>query len=95
VRLEAELSPRTSPLLALLGVLWPLRALAALPHYVAVGVLGLVMSVTAWIGFGIVLFTGHYPAGLLAFHTGILRWSARLSGWLFGVTDAYPPFRLG
>ena len=50
--------------------------------------------VTAWIAYWVILFTGTYPAGMFDFVVGTLRWSTRLSAWLFTLTDEYPPFTL-
>jgi hypothetical protein len=79
---------------ALLGVLAPLRMLAAVPHTIVVAVLGLVAAVLGWISFWIILFTGRYPEGLWRFGSGVLLWWLRLRAFNLGLTDAYPPFRL-
>jgi len=71
------------------------KLIILIPHLIAVSVLGLVtvlMQLVAWIP---VLFTGQYPGWAYSFTTGYLRWSMRTSGYFLGLTDQYPPFRLG
>lgn len=79
---------------AVLGILLPLRLLAAIPHYIVLVVLGIVALVLGWISFWCVLFTGRYPRGLWQFNSGLLRWGVRLWGFTLGLTDVYPPFSL-
>jgi len=35
-----------------------------------------------------------YPRGFHEFATGYLRWNTRITAYLLGLTDKYPPFRL-
>ena len=68
----------------------------AIPHYVALiilGVLALIATVAAWLS---ILVTGMYPRGLFEFVVGVGRWSYRVTAYAFLLTtDRYPPFRLG
>lgn len=68
----------------------------AIPHYVALALLGigaLVCIIIAWFS---ILFTGNYPRSLFDFVVGVLRWSLRVAVYAFLLTtDRYPPFRLG
>lgn len=80
--------------LAVLGILFPLKILLAIPHVIIVYVLSIVACVLAWISFWIVLIGGSYPVGLLSFNTGVLRWQIRLAAYLCGLADEYPPFSL-
>ena len=67
----------------------------AVPHYVALGLLGLgacVSVVGAWLA---ILITGRYPRPLFEFVVDVIRWSVRVSAYAFLLTtDRYPPFRL-
>ncbi len=67
----------------------------AIPHYVALFVLGIgvvLATIAAWFA---ILFTGRHPRGLFDFTVGVMRWHNRVAGYAFAlVTDTYPPFRL-
>jgi hypothetical protein len=41
-----------------------------------------------------VIATGRYPRGLFEYMTGVGRWQLRYAGYLYMLTDAYPPFAL-
>lgn len=73
-----------------------IKWLLALPHYVALvvlGAVGVVATVIAWLA---ILFTGKYPQGMFDFVVGVARWSLRVQAYmLILATDEYPPFRLG
>ncbi len=68
----------------------------AIPHYLVLAVLTLVMVVVvlaAWIA---ILVTGRYPRDLFAFVVGTMRWWNRVIAYAFVFsTDRYPPFRFG
>lgn len=70
------------------------RIILAIPHLVVLYVLGIAAEVVALICWFAALFTGHLPEGLADFQVGYLRWLTRVSGYLFLLTDAYPPFEL-
>jgi hypothetical protein len=88
VRLDVDYPQGLSRLL--IFVKW----LLAIPHFVAL----LVLAIGAWfaiiISFFAILFTGRFPEGLFNYLTGVLRWSARVSGYILLLTDVYPPFSL-
>ncbi len=44
------------------------------------------------LGWFAVVFTGRWPEGLRSFVLGWLRWAFRVSGYLWLITDDYPPF---
>ena len=69
--------------------------LLAIPHYIVLAILYLVvilMVIGAWFA---ILFTGRYPRGIFEFVEGVIRWHNRVVGYaLIMVTDRYPPFSL-
>jgi Domain of unknown function (DUF4389) len=69
--------------------------LLAIPHYIVLAILYLVlilMVIGAWFA---ILFTGRYPRGIFEFVEGVIRWHNRVVGYaLILVTDRYPPFSL-
>jgi hypothetical protein len=88
VRLEIDYPARLSRLL--IFVKW----LLAIPHYIALWVLGIVAYVVIVIAFFAVLITGRYPPALFDFMVGFERWRARVAAYLLLQTDAYPPLSL-
>ena len=67
----------------------------AIPHYIVLTLLGVVVLlclIGAWFA---ILFTGHYPRALFDLVVGFNRWWLRVIAYAFIlVTDQYPPFRL-
>jgi len=94
IEVTAEIPPRSSRLLAVTGILF-IKAILLLPHFIVLWFLQIAAFLVAWIGYWIILFTGRFPEGLHGFTTGVLRWYVRINGWLFSLTDQYPPFTLG
>lgn len=69
--------------------------LLAIPHYIVLFFLFILVFVVTIIAWFAILFTGRYPRGMFDFVVGVMRWAMRVwaYGWLL-VTDAYPPFSL-
>jgi hypothetical protein len=85
----------SSRLLALLTLLFFVgKAILAVPHLIALWLLGLAQGIVTFLGYWAVLFLGQYPQPLWDFLVGATRWSTRVSAWLMGLIDQYPPFRL-
>ena len=68
----------------------------AIPHYIALAVIGslaVVVTVIAWFA---ILIAGRYPRELFLFVEGVYRWALRVGAYAFLLTtDRYPPFRFG
>jgi hypothetical protein len=94
VQVSIDVPPKSSRILALLGILFYLKAIILLPSVIVLYFLAIAASIVAWIGYWVVLFTGRMPSGMHGFLTGVLRWQTRVSAWLYGLTDVYPPFSL-
>lgn len=70
------------------------RIILAIPHLLFSAVLGFVAMVVAVIGWFAALFTGRLPDGIADFLGGIVQYSTRVYGYLYLLTDVYPPFSL-
>jgi len=68
--------------------------LLAIPHYVVLFFVGIAAVVAYLIGWFSVLFTGRWPEGVRALLVGVFRWSNRVTGYVYLLTDEYPPFSL-
>jgi hypothetical protein len=67
----------------------------AIPHYLVLIVLDLVVVLAAIGTWFAILFTGRHPRPLFDFTVGVMRWHNRVVAYaLVLVTDRYPPFRL-
>lgn len=67
----------------------------ALPHYVALLLLGTAAAIAVVGAWAAVLVTGRYPRGIFEFVEGVLRWALRVDAYAFLLlTDRYPPFSL-
>jgi hypothetical protein len=71
-----------------------LRFLYAIPHFIVLVFVMLAWCVVTVIAWFAILFTGAYPAGLINFSAGALRWRLRVEAYLLLMVDAYPPFSL-
>jgi hypothetical protein len=68
------------------------RLLLAIPHIIFLYFYGLAAGVLVIISWFALLFTGRYPQGMYDFVGGSLRYSTRVYGYLWLLTDEYPPF---
>lgn len=98
---SANLDPGTDP--ARLSIDYPERLsrllifvkwLLVIPHFIALFFVGIGAFFVGIAGFFAVLVTGHWPEGMRNFLIGTIRWSLRVSAYLYLMTDRYPPFSL-
>ncbi len=66
--------------------------LLAIPHYIILYFLEMVMEVLIIVIAIILLFTGKYPEDLFKFVLGVNRWMYRVYAYVSLMTDVYPPF---
>ncbi len=71
-----------------------IRIIFAIPALLMGIVIGIGLQIVAIIAWFVILFTGKYPAGMMNFTEGGLRFAARLSGYLYLLTDKSPSFSL-
>ncbi len=70
--------------------------LLAIPHYVVLLFLFVVVFIAAILAWFSILVTGNYPKTIFDFIVGVGRWGLRVEAYAFLlVTDRYPPFSLG
>jgi len=70
------------------------RGLLVIPHAICLSVIGIVAGLLVFIAWWAILFTGRYPSWAFSFVGGYLRWSTRVGGYSYLLTDKYPPFSL-
>lgn len=93
--------PHDSPEAVLLSAAGPaaqrrstvaIRLILAMPHLLALYILGIAASVVLVIGWFCALFTGRLPGFAVDYLSGNLRWYCRVAAYLLLLTDKYPPF---
>jgi hypothetical protein len=70
------------------------RLILVIPQIFVLFFVNLAGFVVAFLGWWAALFTGRLPAFAVSYLSGLARWNARVYGYLYLLTDAYPPFTL-
>ena len=68
------------------------RIILAIPQYIVLYFLGIAAGVILFLSWFAILFTGKYPKSFFDFVVWYWRWSMRVSGYMYLLTDKYPPF---
>ena len=63
-----------------------------IPHVIVLYFLGIAAGVILFLSWWAILFIGRYPQVFFDFVTWYFRWSTRVTGYAWLVTDKYPPF---
>jgi hypothetical protein len=71
------------------------RLLLAIPWFIVASFWGLVFIFTHLIAWIAIIILGRQPEWLYDFNAGVVRFSIRVSAWIYLQTDAWPPFGLG
>jgi len=75
---------------------WQVQAMPgmpmAIPQYVALMLVGIAATIIIFLSWWAILFIGRYPRVFFDFVTWYFRWSMRVYGYVYLVTDKYPPF---
>jgi len=95
VNLDIAYPESSSRILAVFSIpFFLIRLVLLIPAMICIYFVHIAAFFVVWIAFWAVTFTGHYPRGMFDFVTGSLRWNTRITAYLYGLTDQYPPFRL-
>jgi len=70
------------------------RYFMIIPHIIVLGFVGIAAAVILFIAWWAILFIGRYPKGMFNFIAGYLRWSTKVTGYSYYLTDKYPPFNM-
>ena len=68
------------------------RSFLVLPHIFVLVFVGLAAAILIWIAWFVVIVTAKWPDGMREFVIGYFRWTTRVTGYAFLLTDEYPPF---
>jgi hypothetical protein len=68
------------------------RLLLAIPHLIWLALWGFLAEIVVLIAWFAALFTGRVPEGLHNFLASYLRYSTRVTAYIFLLTDPFPPF---
>ena len=68
------------------------RLIMIIPHAIVAMFYGIGAFVVVFFAWFAIVFTGRYPEGMYNFVAGYVRFAMRLNGYLFLVTDEFPPF---
>jgi hypothetical protein len=68
------------------------RALLAIPHAIVLYVWGIVAAIAIVIAWFALVLTARYPRGLFDLVAGFVRFSTAFYGYLYLLTDRFPPF---
>jgi hypothetical protein len=66
--------------------------LFAIPQFIVLYLLGIVLSVMVFIAFFSILFTKKWPRGMFDFAVQIQRWTSNVATYVLLERDEYPPF---
>ena len=68
------------------------RLFMLIPQYIVFAFVSIAAWVILFLSWWAILFTARYPEVFPNFITWWFRWSTRVSGYAYLVTDKYPPF---
>ena len=71
------------------------RLILAIPWFIVAIFWGILFMFTHFFAWIALIVLGRYPQWLFDFNAGVVRFSVRLSAWVYLQTDEWPPFGLG
>jgi hypothetical protein len=70
------------------------RIILAIPWMIVALFWGILFAFTHLFAWVAVIILGRYPQGLYKFNSGVVRFGARITAWVYLQTDEWPPFGL-
>lgn len=64
----------------------------AIPHYIVLCFISIAGGIILFLSWWAILFIGRYPRVFFDFITWWFRWGMRVTGYVYLITDKYPPF---
>ena len=80
--------------LAVLGILFPIKMVLAIPHFFLLYFIQIGVIFAAWFGYWGIAFTGSLPPGIARFIHNYMGWNIRVTAWLASWRDEYPGFAM-
>src|SRR4051812_33526407 len=68
------------------------RLLMAIPLFIVLYLWAIAVLAAVVVACFVLLFTGSWPPALYGFVAGLMRFGTRVNGYVFLMTDVYPPF---
>ena len=91
VQMQIEYPAQSSRLLALITILFFIKAVLLIPHLIVMYFLSLFALIGMAVAQLIVLVKGVYPPKLFALQKAVYVWQMRVNAYMIGLTDKYPP----
>ena len=73
---------------------FPIRIIMAIPHYIVLIILGVIVTVATVVAWLVGIALGRLPDWLHDFIAGYTRWNSRVAAYTALLVDEYPPFSL-
>ena len=68
------------------------RIILAIPQFIVLYFIEIAAGIMLFLSWWAILFMGKYPKSFFDFMTWYMRWQTRVQGYLYLLTDKYPPF---
>jgi hypothetical protein len=68
------------------------RCFMGIPQYFVLYFISIAVGIVLFLSWWAILFTGQYPKSFFDFITWYMRWNVRFTGYMYLLTDKYPPF---
>ena len=80
--------------LAVLGILFPIKALLAIPHLFILYFVSIGAWFASWFGYWGIALNGSLSPGIARFLHNFLGWQLRITAWMASWRDEYPTFAM-